>query len=273
MPRVGVQLTDELNRISTELGHPGVEALWIAVKRRNLAVTKQQVKDYVKNKGEKQVLGAPQKAAGKTISEDDNRWMMDLIDVSNVPAGSWKFFLVCVNVFDRYMCARPLRSKENKEVAEKLKEILDQRLSDGRKKPQIISSDNGAEFVGGAVATLLRRRGIVQKFKDIGDLNALGLMDRQIGLLKRKLAEMYATAKKSWAINLQAAVKALNDTPKPDVLHGAAPQEVREDAEVTFMLTQDQARAIQHNQRNVERKTAALQEAGGSFRRCIQFGN
>ena len=273
MPRVGVQITlHELNRISTELGHPGIEALWIAVKRRNLAVTKQQVKDYVKKKGEKQVFGAPQKAAGKTISEDDNRWMMDLIDVSNVPAGSWKFFLVCVNVFDRYMYARPLRTKENKEIAEKLQEILDERLSDGRKKPQIISSDNGSEFVGGAVATLLQRMGIVQKFKDTSDLNALGLIDRQIGLLKRKLAEMYATTKKSWAINLQAAVKALNDTPKPDVLHGAAPQEVREDPEVTFMLMQDQARAIQHNQRNVERKTAALQEAGGSFRPQVALG-
>ena len=57
MPRVGVQVTlHELNRISTELGHPGVEALWIAVKRRNLAATKQQVKDYAENKGEKQVL-------------------------------------------------------------------------------------------------------------------------------------------------------------------------------------------------------------------------
>ena len=272
MPRVGIQLLDEIHKISTELGHPGLEALWIAVKRRRLAVTKQQVKDYIQHKGEKQVLGAPQKAAGKTISEDDNRWMMDLIDVSNVPAGSWRFFLVCVNVFDRYMYARPLQTKANEEVADKLKEILDQRLSENRKKPQIISSDNGSEFVGGRVAALLQRRGIVQKFKDQGDLNALGLVDRQIGLLKRKLAEMHATTKKSWAVNLPAAVKALNDTPKPDVLHGAAPQEVREDPEVTFMLMQDQARAIQHNQKNVDRKKAALAESGGAFRPQVALG-
>ncbi len=164
------------------------------------------MQEYVKGKGEKQVLGAPQKATGKTVSVDDNRWMMDPIDVTNVPAGSWKFFLFAVNVFDRYVYARPLRTKENKEVAEKLKEILDQRLGENRKKPQIISSDNGSEFVGGAVAALLQRRGIVQKFKEPGDLNALGLMERQIGLLKRKLAEMHATTKKSWAVNLQVAV-------------------------------------------------------------------
>ena len=59
MPRVGEQLTDELHRISTELGHPGVEPLWIAVRKRKLAVSKRQVAEYVRRKSEKQVLGAP----------------------------------------------------------------------------------------------------------------------------------------------------------------------------------------------------------------------
>ena len=157
MPRVGVQITDELDRISTELGHPGVEALWIFVKRHNLAVSKRHVTEYVRAKSEKQVRGAPQRAAGKSISEDDNRWMMDLIDVSPeaIPAGYWKFFLVCVNVFDRYLYVRPLMGKDPKEVSTKLKEILDEATSDGRKKPQVISSGNGAEF-GGTVAQLLQ---------------------------------------------------------------------------------------------------------------------
>ena len=176
MPRVGVQITDELHRIRTELGHPGIEALWIVVNRHNLAVSKRQVTEYVRAKSEKQVLGAPQRALGKSISEDDNRWMMDLIDVSPeaIPAGYWKFFLVCVNVFDRYLYARPLSGKDPKEVATKLKEILDEATSDGCKRPQVISSDNGTEF-GGAVAQLLQQHGIVQKFKDAGDLNALRL--------------------------------------------------------------------------------------------------
>ena len=119
MPRVGAQLTDELHRISTELAHPGVEPLWIAVKKRKLAVSKRQVAEYVRHKSEKQVLGAPQRAAGKSVSEDDNRWTMDLVDVSSpaIPAGSWKFFLVAVNVFDRFLYARPLSGKDPPEVA------------------------------------------------------------------------------------------------------------------------------------------------------------
>ena len=56
----------------------------------------------MRRKSEKQVLGAPQRAAGKSISEDDNRWQMDLVDVSSagIPAGYWKLFLVAVSVFD-----------------------------------------------------------------------------------------------------------------------------------------------------------------------------
>ena len=145
-------------------------------------------------------------------------------------------FLVAVSVFDRFLYARPLSGKDPPEVAKKLKEILDAASGDNRKKPQIISSDNGSEFQG-EVAALLRQKGIVQKFRD---LNALGLLDRQIGLLKRKLAEMHATSKKSWAINLQAAVAALNGTPKPAVLHGDAPAEVKDNPKVTLMLMQDQ---------------------------------
>ncbi len=101
---------------------------------------------------------------------------------------------------------------------------------------------------------MLRQKGIVQKFKDAGDLNALGLLDRQIGLLKRKVAEMHATTKKIWAISLQAAVAALNSTPKPAVLHGDAPAEVKDNPKVTFMLMQDQARDLQHNKKTQRRR-------------------
>ena len=114
---------------------------------------------------------------GKSVSEDNNRWMMDLIDVSSdeIPSGYWTFILVCVNVFDRYMYARPLMSKSPEDVAPRLHEILVEAI----KTSQFISSDNGAEF-GGAVAKLLLKANVVQKFKDVGDLNSLGLLDRQI---------------------------------------------------------------------------------------------
>ncbi len=71
---------------------------------------------------------------------------------------------------------------------------------------------------------------------------------------------MHATTKKSWAVNLQAAVTALNSTPKPAVLHGDAPAEVKDNPKVTFMLQQDQARDLQHNKKVTETKAKAALE-------------
>ena len=46
---------------------------------------------------------------------------------------------------------------------------------------------------------------------------------------------------------VEVAVDALNKTPKEQVLHGeGAPEEVREDAYVRFMLLQDNAKKLTH---------------------------
>ena len=68
-----------------------------------------------------------------------------------------------------------------------------------------MSSDNGSEFRNWDVKRALDKKNIILRFKDVGDLNALGLLDRTIGLLKKRLAEAHATNKKSWARNLQEA--------------------------------------------------------------------
>ena len=98
MPLVGEQILSELRRLSESLGNPGAAALFVAAKRAKLNVSKKPVDELAKGKAEKQVFGAPRRATGKTASEDDNLWQMDLIDVSNVPSGDWKFFLaVCMS--------------------------------------------------------------------------------------------------------------------------------------------------------------------------------
>jgi len=261
----GEQPLTELRRLSESLGNPGAAALYTAARRAKLNVTKKQVSEFARDKPEKQQFGAPQRATGKTISEDDNRMQMDLIEVPNQPAGDWRYFLAVINVFDRFLYVRPLKTKEPAVVSKALVSILNSAQEQGRKLPDIMSSDNGLEFNNAEVKKVLSKKGIVQKFKDVGDLNALGLLDRTIGLLKRRLAENHtATNSKrgSWAINLQAAVNALNKTPKPEVLHGAAPVDVRDDPEVRFLLLQEQARNLKKNDAQNAAKEAQLKTTG-----------
>ena len=195
----------QLAQLSSDLGHPGIQPLWLAVKKRGLTITKKEVETYVKAKGSKQIFQAVQPARGKTVAESlDSRWMMDLIVFVNQPvvvAGkTLRYILVAINVFDRYLYALPLESKEPGEV----KTALGRLLSLALKKPKLISSDQGAEFKG-VVSTYLARKGIVQKFKDPADVNGIGVVDKAIQSLKQRLAQL-ATAGGTWASVLARAV-------------------------------------------------------------------
>jgi hypothetical protein len=252
----------ELEQLSRTLGHPGTAPLWLAVKKRGLAITRKQVESYVKKKGEKQVFQAAQPAKGKTVSESlDARWMMDLIQFNNKPVEvgrkTLRFILVAVNVFDRYLYALPLESKEPKEVLEALTKLI----TVAPRKPKLISSDDGLEFKG-VVSAYLTRRGIVQKFKDTADVNGLGMIDKAIQSLKVRLAEATTVPGKTWASELARIVNGFNNTPKSGVLHGATPKEVRGDEDIRFMLLQDQAKKMGHNTALTVRRTSALQDAG-----------
>ncbi len=252
----------ELEELSRTLGHPGIAPLWLAVKKRGLAITRKQVESYVKKKGEKQVFQAAQPAKGKTVSESlDSRWMMDLIQFNNKPVEvgrkTFRFILVAINVFDRYLYALPLESKEPAVVLEALAKLI----TTAAKKPKLISSDDGLEFKG-PVSAYLTRRGIVQKFKDTADVNGLGLIDKAIQSLKVRLAEATTVAGKTWASELAHIVRGFNTTPKPGVLQGAAPKDVRGDEDIRFMLLQDQAKNMQHNKALTARRTSALEDTG-----------
>ena len=248
-----------LRELRDELGDPGIAPLWPAAKRKGLNVTQKQVESFVKQKGEKQIFQAVQPAKGKTVSESlDARWMMDLIVFYKQPvvvAGvTMRYILVCINVFDRYLYAEPIKSKEAKDVAVVLQKIL----RAAKTLPKLISSDQGTEFQND-FPELLRRNGIAHKLKAVGDVNGIGVIDKAIQSLKQKIAQM-VTRSGTWASVLARAVASQNDTPKAGVLHGAAPKEVRDDPEVHFMLLGDQEKKMTHNKELGERRTATLNQ-------------
>ena len=123
-------------------------------------------------------------------------------------------------------------------------------------KPKLISSDQGLEFKG-VVSDFLTENNIAQMYKDTGDVNGIGVIDKAIQSLKQRLAQL-STEGGSWASVLARAVAGINNTPKTGVLHGAPPKDVRGDHEVRFMLLQDQAKNMQHNTALAASRTAAV---------------
>ena len=88
-------------------------------------------------------------------------------------------------------------------------------------------------------------RGVVLRHKENFDPNGVAVVDRALGLIRRKIAELADDQPLSWAELVETAVEILNRTPKEQVLHGDAPEEVREDPEVRFMLLQDNAKKLE----------------------------
>ena len=90
----------------------------------------------------------------------------------------------------------------------------------------------------GELSDYLKENNIARRYRSVGDVNALGLMDRAIQQVKLKISEILATKEDTtWVDALPEAVKALNSYPR-EVLHGATPSDVRAktNPQVQFML-------------------------------------
>ena len=133
--------------------------------------------------------------------------------------------------------------------------------------PVFISSDKGGEFVG-RVQELLDAQGIVHRVKaDKNDPNALAVVDRVIQNLKLRLAESLAESPGEWADRVPQVVLQYNETPH-ETLHGEPPSDVRNSKVLRFMLDQDTARKLKHNQDLLDARTKTLEDSG-AFRRPL----
>ena len=88
-----------------------------------------------------------------------------------------------VNVFDRKLYSEPLTSKSPVEVLKALKKIVKRAPA----LPYTISSDNGLEFTDPQVTNYIDSLGVKRRYKeDAGDINAIAVVDRSMGLLKKE---------------------------------------------------------------------------------------
>jgi len=253
----------QLEELAQRLGVPGGQKLYLAARKRNIAVTKQQVKDFVRKQGQKQIFRPLPPAAGKTASESEQmRAQMDLIDLSTSPSRGFSFILVVLNIWNRMGFAIPIEDKRSESVATGLSILLD----DPRLSPKIISTDLGNEWKG-EVEALLQERQIIHRTKDPSDVNALAAVDRFVQTLKKRLAESLASKKGEWEDRVAEVVRQYNESPH-ETLFDEAPADLAESKVASFMNLQENARKLRHNQTLFETRKKAV-ETAGAFRRPL----
>ena len=256
------QLTD----LKKDLGSGvGVQGLLFAAKEANVAgVTREIVRNFLSTDAAAQIFKPPPQSKGATVSEGPGfRIQADLVDYKNKKINSFSVVLLLIDVFTRKLFGAPCKSKMPEHVAAVMKILLRQlQESPGMGKIQVLSSDRGNEFRA-EVDELLSKKDVVHRTKDIGDLNALSVVDRAMQTFKLRMAKSLAEKKGPWPERVPTIVAQYNKAfhsairGKPEMM-GQPGHEVK-----GFLALQDNAENAQHNQKLLEKRVGALAQEGG----------
>lgn len=90
------------------------------------------------------------------VSKLDQQWQADLSDMVDLQHGGFRYLLVCIDIYSRFVFAEPLRDKKGQTIVDALTRIFNR---SGR-KPAVLQTDKGGEFLGNKVESFLKQEHI-----------------------------------------------------------------------------------------------------------------
>ena len=103
---------EQLQDLAKELGTPGFQKLYKAARKRNIDISKTEVKSFLAKHGQKQIFRPLPQSKGKTASEEPfYRVQMDLIDLKYSKSQGNSVILVLIDVFSRKVGLDQYREK------------------------------------------------------------------------------------------------------------------------------------------------------------------
>jgi transposase InsO family protein len=204
-PRTGLRSGGELYRLIREGDLD---------KRLKEPLTLQEVKEFVANQATTQInrsqAAKPEHFTSIVARDINTNWQCDLADFQNFARvnKNTRYILVCIDVYSRYVWARPLRTKTGPDVAKALESVFEE----AKASPENLNSDNGGEFLNKHVQKLLKERNIVHWLADPGDHRKQGIVERFNRTL-RHMIQLYQTANgtQQWLGILPSTVENYNN--------------------------------------------------------------
>ena len=139
----------------------GKQSLFKEAKKRKIKIKIKDVEKWLRSQPS-YTLHKPVRINPKTrkvlVFEKDESWQIDLVDLTKLSKmnDGYKFLLVAIDVFSKYVWIEPMKSKSAVEVEKALSKIF----LESKRKPQTIQTDKGKEFLNRLVEELLKRHGI-----------------------------------------------------------------------------------------------------------------
>jgi Integrase core domain/Chromo (CHRromatin Organisation MOdifier) domain len=145
----------------------------------------------------------------KTFSSGlDDLWQIDLVDLSAISNynDNYRYLLTRIDVFSRQADALPLKNKTGKTLTEAFAKLIT------FKKPNLLQSDKGSEFLNSTFQTFLKEHDIRFYTSENDDIKC-ALVERWHRTLKTKMWKYFTHRSTQRYLDvLQDLVKSYNDT-------------------------------------------------------------
>jgi hypothetical protein len=196
-------------------------------KLEGVKATLKEVQQFLDKQHAQQIFSRKIKQkAGHIVSfQPDERFQMDLVDMSNFSMKNqgYNWILMLVDVFNRKLYAYLLPNKNKESIFKALTQFFE------KHHPEIITSDNDTGFKSEIIKKLMEKNETINHMVEPNDHKALGIVDRAIQTIKNVIYKyMKQENTTSYSKELARIIKAYNDTPNSGILD-IAPNAVEAD--------------------------------------------
>lgn len=224
--------TDYLRELYYTPGKPGAyagpEKLYQAVKQEGkYKIGRQRIRQFLNNEDSYSLYKPIRKTFPRskvTVNTIDSMWDGDSADVSNIASHNdgYKFLLVLIDIFSRYLFIVPLKNKHHQNIVDGLKLVFQK-----RRKPNTLRTDKGSEFKNRWVKAFLKKEGIHAIYTQ--NETKANYAERVIRTMKNLMYRYFMKNRTYRFINiLQDLVKSYNKRPHRS-LGGNAPANVNKE--------------------------------------------
>ena len=188
----------------------GIGKLQQALKDKGVRLSQKQIKSWLAEQDTYTALRetkSVQERPHVIVYGKDQQW-----DADTANFVSWEkendgfsYFLLCIDIFTRYVWTYPLKTLQGKEMQKALAHIFT------RVKPQVLRTDRGSEFNNVFVQNFLRQQD-VRHFTTLNEVKA-NYAERAIKTIKLKLSKyMYEKQTRKWFDQLENITQSYNLT-------------------------------------------------------------
>jgi transposase InsO family protein len=216
----------ELEELYQSYNFPSAGKLFIIAKKEGLNVKLKDVEEFVKSKFVNQVHSQQKHTSkGHIVAFYPNEsWQADLLDFSKYDKENkgFNWLLIAVDVFTRKAHAIALKTKSNKDIIKGFETLF----KNG--KPFILTTDNGKEFIGKETAEFLKENDIFHNTNNVGDHNALGIIDAFSRTVKNMIGKLFTHNNNVvWVNSYKGIIETYNNMPHSSLLN-ISPDEAQE---------------------------------------------